>query len=262
MPHKESYKDFLESYPLYRKFKTDVPKTTGHLMPGIKFHCKKCKSYQTFVEWDCSINSGDDLKCSVIELEYVCGGCDDSYQYIFIEIGCNLDYVMKIGQYPPWNPPIDKNLIKMLGEREETFKKGLTCESQGYGIGAYDYYRRIVEEIIDELLNGIADLMSGEDKEKYMEALEKKKKSYVAQNKIALVKDLLPLSLMPDGNNPLKLLHSQLSSGIHAFSDEECLKKSEKIRVILLFLVKEVNNHRNSSKEFTESMKELLSKSK
>lgn len=64
----------------------------------------------------------------------------------------------------------------MLGEREETFKKGLTCESQGYGIGAYAYYRRIVEEVIDELLDGIADLMSGEDKEKYMEALEEKKK--------------------------------------------------------------------------------------
>lgn len=67
---------------------------------------------------------------------------------------------------------------------------------------------------------------------------------------------------MPEGNNPLKLLYSQLSSGIHALSDEDCLERSEKIKVILLYLVKEVINHHNSSKEFTDSMKELLSKSK
>lgn len=99
MPNKE-YKNFLESYPLYRKFKMDVPKSVGFLMPGVKLYCKRCQSNQTFVESSCSAGLNDPLECSVVELEYVCGGCEESYQYIFIEIGCDLDYVMKIGQYP------------------------------------------------------------------------------------------------------------------------------------------------------------------
>ena len=49
--------------------------------------------------------------------------------------------------------------------------KGLVSESQGYGIGAFAYYRRIVEEIIDEMLKQIGDLISGVDKERYAAAL-------------------------------------------------------------------------------------------
>lgn len=261
MPNKE----FLESYPLYRKYKMKVPKTLkGLSTPGVKLYCKKCRSVQTFIFFDYpGFNyENSSLNGEVVELIYSCGGCDDSWQYYFIKISDDLDYIMKVGQYPPWEISMNKNLKKMLGEYEETYKKGLICESQGYGIGAYAYYRRIVERIIDELLDGIVDLVSGEKKEKYTEALKETKKSHVAQDKIKIVQDLLPPILMPEGNNPLKLLYSQLSKGIHSFSDEECLKRAGNIRSILLFLVEEIISHRNSAKKFNESIKGLLSKSK
>ena len=278
-------KEFLESYALYRKFKVDLEEEADNIpMPRINLYCKNCKSMQTFVltdkkdrfgltltriarsnaltEFPVEVPIDNPSSGEILNIIYTCVGCGKSKQSYSIKIGEDRDYVMKVGQYPPWEISVDKNLKKILREHEETYKKGLTCESQGYGIAAYAYYRRIVEEIIDELLESITDLISVEDKEKYIKALEEAKKSHNAQDKIAIVKDFLPPILMPEGNNPLKLLYSQLSGGIHSLSDEECLEKASYIRNILLFLVKEIINRRNSSKEFTDSLKGLLSKSK
>lgn len=278
-------KEFLELYPLYRKFKIDLPKEADDIpMPRINLYCKNCGSVQTFVMTDKKDRFGltftrtarsnsltdfpiaksiDNLSSNeILNVIYTCVNCGEFNQSYSIKISSDMDYIMKVGQYPAWEITIDKDLKKMLREHEKTYKNGLTCESQGYGIGAYAYYRRIVEEIIDDLLEGIADLISGENKEKYLKALEESKKSHIAEEKIKIVKELLPPVLMPEGNNPLKLLYKQLSSGIHALSDEECLERAGYIRNILLFLIKEIISHRNSAKEFNESIKGLLSRSK
>jgi hypothetical protein len=82
------------------------------------------------------------------------------------------DYVMKVGQAPSWDITPDRALEKMLGTRSDYYRKALVCESQSYGIGAFAYYRRIVEEIIDALLLDITDLVENdEQKEKYQQAL-------------------------------------------------------------------------------------------
>ncbi|MFZ0548883.1 MAG: hypothetical protein WAM60_25760, partial [Candidatus Promineifilaceae bacterium] len=56
--------------------------------------------------------------------------------------------------------------------------------------------------------------------EQYQFALAETKKTTITQDKINLVKDLLPAILRPDGMNPLSILHSSLSKGLHAESDE------------------------------------------
>ena len=40
-------------------------------------------------------------------------------------------------------------------------------------VGSYAYFRRITENIIDELLQSVSVLIEQEDKEKYQEALER-----------------------------------------------------------------------------------------
>lgn len=170
------------------------------------------------------------------------------------------DTVYKIGQYPEWEIKMDSNLEKTLGKHAGTFRKGLVCESQGYGIGAFSYYRRITEEIIDELLDSISDLIEEENKEKYLEALAKTKTTRVTQEKIDLVKDLLPSILKPSGMNPLGVLHSELSEGLHAATDESCLENANHIKTILTFLINQILKSKESAKEFTTSMKSLLDK--
>ncbi len=167
---------------------------------------------------------------------------------------------MKVGQFPPWEITGDPQIEKLLGKHADHYKKGLVCESQSYGIGAYGYYRRIVEEIIDGLLDDISQLLTGEELKAFEGALAKTKQTIVAQEKIELVKDLLPPILRPDGMNPLGVLHSSLSEGLHAESDEACLAQAAIIREILLFLVNQVVASKATAKSFTTGMRKLLEK--
>lgn len=276
-------KEFLEEYPLYKKFITtdfsrwttldDLPK------PAIHMYCWKCDSEQTFnmsneyyeVDWP----SAADSIGKTLRARYICSACKNSTRLFFINFGTEeitvknkeeedieqtVISLTKVGQIPSWNIEIDKELEKLLGNHAEYYKKGLICESQGYGIGAFAYFRRIVEEIIDQLLSSVEGLLEGEDKEKYKLALNQVKKTIITQEKIDLVKDLLPSSLRPEGVNPLGAIHSALSEGLHAESDEECLKYADAIRNAVVFLVNKLIRTKIENKSFTDSMKKLLNK--
>jgi hypothetical protein len=261
MPNKE----FLETYSLFRKFKTKIAETLDSLeKPPINMVCEECGSIQTFNmvndyhDFDHITNASSANQ--KMKLVYECQSCFDFTRQFQIYISKNLDYIYKFGQYPEWEIKMDKKLEKTLGDHSKTFKKGLVCESQGYGIGAFAYYRRIIENIIDELLDSITDLIETENKNKYLTALEKTKKTRVAQEKIDLVKDLLPTILKPSGMNPLGVLHSELSEGLHSESDENCLERASHIKNILIFLINQILQSKEAAKEFSISMKTLLDK--
>ena len=93
----------------------------------------------------------------------------------------------------------------------------------------------------------------------YQKALSSVRQTSVAREKIKLVKDLLPDVLRPEGINPLDVLYKALSVGIHQLSDEECLEMAETVREALSYLVIQVSVHKQTSKEFTERMRNLLS---
>jgi len=261
MPNKE----FLEEYSLFRKLNTEIPTTLNNLphVP-VNMDCRDCGSVQTFnmtneyhEHYRVSNISSKDKK---VRLLYECQSCRKFTRQFQIYISKELDFIYKFGQYPEWEIKMDKNLEKTLGKHAKTFRKGLVCESQGYGIGAYSYYRRITEEIIDELLDSIGDLIEEEHKEEYKEALKKTKKTRVTQEKIDLVKDLLPTILKPGGMNPLGVLHSELSEGLHAESDQACLENANHIKGILIFLINQIIQSKEAAKGFTSSMKSLLEK--
>lgn len=258
---------FLETYPLYRKFRIDeLPEYVGYWpKANINMSCPICKSDQTFVMTNEYIEGGSFAIPSggfAARLVYSCSHCDNFERLFYVKAGGDnqSSWYMKIGQYPTWEVTSEPNIEKLLGEHAGYYKKGLICESQGYGIGAFGYYRRIVEETIDELLSEITELLSGDELETYNVALEKTKQTRVTSEKIELVKDLLPAILKPDGMNPLSSLHSVLSQGLHAESDEVCLDLAETCREILVFLVNQISASKQSSKSFTDSMRKLLDK--
>jgi hypothetical protein len=215
MPNKE----FLENYPLYRKFKMDFPDDLSLLpKPAIHMPCLLCGSEQTFNAHNyigLFQHTNAPVFGHVVHAVYVCTSCRKFMRNFLLKFDLEGKYVIKVGQEPPWDITPDRNLEKILGQHAYFYKKGLICESQGYGIGAFSYYRRIVDEIIDELLSGISDLLSDVELTKYQKALEKTKNTTVTQDKIELVKDLLPPILRPNGINPLDALHTTLSKGLH-----------------------------------------------
>jgi len=261
MPNRE----FLEKYPLYRKFNMDLPDATSGLeRPAIHMHCPVCGSGQTF---NMSTQYSSNLKWNapprgVARIVYQCTSCGEFNRYFILKFDAEENYVMKVGQEPPWDISPDRTLEKMLDDHADYYKKGLICESHSYGIGAFSYYRRIVEEIIDELLTEIADLIAGEERERYLEALEQTRKMKIAQKKIDLVKDLLPSILRPDGMNPLSILHDVLSQGLHGESDEDCIELAMTVREILVFLVNQLTVTKTAATSFTESMRKLLDRRK
>ncbi len=58
--------------------------------------------------------------------------------------------------------------------------------------------------------------------------------------------------------NPLQLLHTALSEGIHALSDNECLSLAESVRFALALLVDQIALQSQAQKTLTESMKKLM----
>jgi len=261
MPNKE----FLETYPLYKKFAFDVPIYMEKIPEvTINMACPKCSSNQTFLlrnryYENCEYSNFPSLGVT-FRLLYLCGHCQDFNRIFLVKISNDRSGFTKVGQYPAWDIKGEPNIERLLGAHAAYYKRGLICESQGYGIGAFGYYRRITEEIIDGLLDEIADLLVGEDQDKYIEALEQTKKTTITQDKIDLVKDLLPPILRPEGMNPLSTLHSTLSEGLHAKSDEDCLESAEACREILVFLVNQISSSKAASKGFTDSMRKLLDK--
>jgi len=262
MPNKE----FLERYPLYKKFKMkDIPERMDTL-PDVRVNmaCPNCQSDQTFLMTNKYYENLEfanyPAKGIIFRMVYLCIHCQKFHRQFFIKIDEKKQWIMKVGQYPAWEIRGEPNIEKLLGIHADYYKKGLVCESQGYGIGAFGYYRRIVEETIDGLLNEISDLLIGEELENYKKALEKVKATTVTQDKIELVKGMLPAILRPDGMNPLSVLHSILSEGLHAESDEACLDYAESCREILIFLVNQVAASKATSHNFTESMRKLLDK--
>lgn len=254
MPNRE----FLETYPLYRKFKMDIPDKFSELeIPPVNMNCTVCNSEQTF-NTASNYKQSTAIRGKIKQIVYICASCREFRRHFLIKFSQKGDYVMKVGQEPPWEITPDKELERILGPHAEYYKKGLICESQGYGICAFAYYRRIVEDIIDELLSDIQDLLVDEEQARYIEALEKVKQTTVTQEKIDLVKDLLPPILRPDGMNPLSVLHSTLSEGLHQKSDERCIELAMRIREVLNFLVNQITATQEASKSFTKSMRRLL----
>jgi len=266
---------FFEEYPLYRKFRISLPDNHSKILfPGIRLFCSVCNAEHTFtLKQPVFANRQANqlpppqnpvaVAGKIALLEYTCASCNDYRQSYLIYFDPKLQFIIKAGQYPPWVVSVERGLADVLGAYTETYQKGLVSEAQGYGIGAYAYYRRIVEQIIDSLLDTIDELIEGERREIYDRALAETKRVGSAAEKIALVKDLLPSSLRPEGMNPLGILYDALSAGIHARTDEECLELACSIRETLIFLIGQIQrtiSGRESERNFTENMKRILEK--
>jgi len=169
--------------------------------------------------------------------------------------------IMKVGQSPPWTIDPEPAVAQALGKHLNEFKKGKINESQGYGIGAFAYYRRIVEELIAELLNDMLAFIPNEKEHQvFRDALEKVKDDIRADVRIDAVKELVPDVLRPGGINPLAVLHSALSQGIHAKSDEACLDLAAEVRESLTFLIEQLTRTKENAKTYQASMKALQEK--
>src|SRR5262249_13372478 len=125
-------------------------------------------------------------------------------------------------------------LISLIGPDRDLFLAGRRCEIQGLGIGAFVYYRRVVEHqkdrILSEVIRASETLSAPAEK---IELLQKAKAETRFSQAMDLAKNAIPDAIRIRGHNPLSLLHAALSAGLHDQTDAECLERAHDIRVVL-----------------------------
>jgi len=210
------------------------------LTPDVLIYCDnaKCQGerFYTFTEKSPSIVKPNEYQ--LIYLRYRCRNCGESpklFSLMHLWNGTDLGgKVYKFGEYPVYGPQTPSRVISLIGPDKDLFLCGRRCESQGLGIGAYTYYRRVVENqwsrLIDSVIK-VADRIGAQ--KSIIEGLEKTKTENQFSKSLVENKDIIPQSLLVEGHNPLFLLHSALSSGLHAKSDAECLELAIHIRIVL-----------------------------
>jgi len=284
---------FFQEWPLYRKFEADLTIRADslddeELYESINLECPKCRNRQTFVlgfretdgwwinrrqeafteehgEVDLGHPGLGPLEPpppaaggDIVTVQFHCARCKEGRYKFMYRVADDGKSIIKVGQYPPWSIEIPKAVQRLLGVHAEDYRKGMANEAIGYGVGAFAYYRRVVENVIDDLLGQIESLIaeSGE-REAYHAQLANISGSQSAQKRIDVVKDLLPASLRQGGLNPLDVLHDALSVGLHEGTDEDCLNMAMMIRESLVYLIREIDAHGRAGQAFRENMAQI-----
>jgi hypothetical protein len=231
--------------------------------PEIQLHCPQqtCNAYMFFSS-DSDGKVVDNKEWAKFYLSYSCRNCS-KYSKIFSLaarlIGGNICEVYKFGELPHFGPPVPARVLRLIQPDRELFLSGRRCENQGLGIGAFTYYRRVVESqwtrFVDEIIRvgkaiGTPELS--------IRALEASRDEQQFSKAVKGLKDAIPAALLLNGHNPLVLLHGALSQGVHNLSDEECLVLATSIRVVLVEFAEKLGQALKDEKELSESITRLL----
>lgn len=245
-----SFAEFLESHPPNQSARIadlQVHYTDGDYRglaaPEIQLHCshESCNGTRFFrcVTRAPKLIEGE---ATYVYLTYRCWNCQRTEKIFSVGVEWDKhprDFLpsgkaVKFGELPAFGPPTSSRLIKLIGPDRDIFLKGRRCENQGLGIGAFVYYRRVVETQKSRILNQIAKVAAkiGATPEKIKLFADAAKETQFSRA-MDIAKPALPESLLIDGHNPLALLHSALSEGVHELDDETCLRIAGSIRIVL-----------------------------
>lgn len=206
------------------------------------------------------------LRSNEVNMEFVvytckhCGNQSHRFALVLVEAQDGTWAAIKLGQNPPFGPPLPAEVITLLGSERHHFLQGWRSENQGFGIGAFAYYRRVIEAkrdaMIDEIIKVAERLQAPQDAVNHLKAARTERQFDRAVEKVQLgLPDVLRL---PGGHNPLKLLHSALSEGLHAESDEACLESATTIRLVLVEFAHRVKVAMTQRKELEVAVSRLL----
>jgi len=281
-----SLKQFFESVAPGRRvrlsdsFRTiDIPEKLIGTLPGIALYCGTevtCERIQNFtyseiypLAWH--LNKIGDFHvvrtAQDVFARYYCRNCNATWKTFAFRIhrdpSPDVEKVFgyKYGETPQFGPPLPAKLLQLADSYADLLKKGRQSENQSLGIGAFAYYRRVVElqkvRLIDELRKAIERL--GGNNQTALAKLEEARNDNRFSVALELMADVTPKELYVGGQNPLKLLHGPLSIGLHGLSDEECQKQAHSVRVVLAALLERVQIITEEKSELDAAIKDLLS---
>jgi len=234
-------------------------------LPVLELHCtfESCGGVRFF-------ESKNELNAEPRELSshfasFVCKNCTKSSKtYAFTVLirsdGASVE-LTKFGEQPAFGPPTPARLVTLIGSERDYYFKGRRSENQGLGIAAFAYYRRVIENqknrIIDEIIRVSQKI--GAQSEVVEDLLAAKSETQFSKA-VSTIKHGVPQAILINGHNPLLLLHSALSEGLHAQTDAECLELATSIRVVLTELAERLAAALKEEAELQAAVSRLLAK--
>ncbi|MCK1317149.1 hypothetical protein [Bradyrhizobium sp. 23] len=269
-PEHMAFADFLESVPpSQNKLIADLlVSDSQHYRlhgPQLTLHCtsEMCNGPRAYrmVGDGPYVTSREPVKNLFVT--YLCSNCRRNQKLYSLNVRMVDDgpggSAYKFGELPAFGPNTPTRLLKLLGDQREHFLKGRRCENQGLGIGAFGYYRRVVEHqkgrIIEEIVKVSEKL--GATEETLSRLAEAKAETQFSKS-VAMIKDGIPQALLMNGHNPLTLLHNALSAGLHEQTDGVCLELAQSVRVVLVDLSERLSQALKDEAELNLAVSRLL----
>ena len=258
--------------------------------PRIRIYCSECDGVRGFnpaanfpLSISClnigrgpgSINLGDGRSMETGRhadqfLRYVCADCakEEKKYSLAVEILNPLKgeekveeisiKLTKYGEIPKPIKPINPKIKRLIKTEWELYRKGADDEAAGNGIGAFAYYRRVVEASRDMILDAMCVAATKLNvSEEDIAEIQATKKSKNFTDSIKSVDHLFPSELKFNDQNALTVLYGPLSAGIHERSDEDCLAAAAHIRTLLDALGERLEQVIDQEEKIQDALKNL-----
>jgi len=210
--------------------------------PSISLFCqsKECDAEHFFDPADRKLNLGQFVNRRLEFLIYTCRQCKKTWKIFAVSVGgeeiqdgtAKIN-IMKYGENPPAIGPAPRALKNLLGDQWPLYIQGRRSELAGLGIGAFTYYRRVVENVWQTVLERLVEVARIEGFSERLKALGAARAEKEFTRSMEQAKGFIPGSLYVDGHNPFQALYDACGDGLHEYSDEECIRRSRLIRLVL-----------------------------
>jgi len=276
---KLSLADFLETIPPSQLLDVSDLATTRHhpeknasfdevCTPDLQLHCTSdaCNGTRFF---RCTNPAKTPLVATYLVtfyLMYQCSNCQRTRKTFSLAAKLDAEHsatgqVCKFGELPPFGPPTPSRLISLIGPDRDEFLNGRRCENLGLGVGAFIYYRRVVENQKGRILNEIIKVAEKIGPEAgALRTLRDAVQETQFSKALTMTKDAIPQSLLINGQNPLLLLHGALSEGVDGLSDKECLEIASSVRVLLAELSERLAQALKDEVELSKALSTLMTR--
>jgi hypothetical protein len=231
--------------------------------PLLELHCdnEMCGGLRGFNK----VKSADwikkDRKVNSVYTTYICRNCGRNKKLYALQVCATQSEcrMFKLAETPDFGGPTSSKVISLIREEREHYIKGRRSENLGLGIGAFTYYRRVVEnqkdKIFDEVIRASKKINAAPD---MIAELERAKKETQFHKAMEAIKPAVPQALLINGQNPLLLLHYAISEGMHAQTDADCLEMATSVRLVLTELVDRMATVLSDHAELNNAVNKLM----
>ncbi|KGJ88102.1 hypothetical protein [Thalassotalea sp. ND16A] len=265
------FKTFLEETPPnhtvkcidfdIQRPKHTVSSVNENIEPLLYCPHEKCKGNRLFFTRTQYGTHLSDKELNMNFIKYTCRNCgvtEKVFAYLHEFDGGYNSIVAKVGEIPKFGKRVPEKVNKLIKSERDLFFKGMANENQGMGIGAFSYYRRVLDSqkdrIFDKIIQAVEVLPV--DKE-IIEELKAAKAETQFTKAVDKIKAALPQGLLISGHNPLKLLYSAVSEGLHNHTDEECLQYAQSIRLVLFEFAERLDSVLKANRDLSGAVKML-----